>query len=131
MQDGPTPREILDAVARFLRDDLLPQLKGAVAFQVRVAANAIDLVAREIDLSPDRIEAEHAGLRGLLGHDGDIADLTGELAARIADRSIDLNTPGLEAFLWSATEAKLAIDQPQYAGLRRANALRAAAGKES
>lgn len=130
MQDEPNPEELLQAVASFLRSDILPQLEGGSAFQLRVAANALDLVRRQIMVPPEAIAAEHEQLRTLLGRDGGLAELTAELAGRIADRSIDLEAPGLEAFLWSSTEAKLAVDQPHYGGLVRAQALRAARLRE-
>lgn len=124
MQDEPTPAEILQSVAALLRDDILPQLSGSSAFQLRVAANAVDLVRREISTPAQRAADETEALRALLGRDGDAVELNVELARQIANRTIDLDTVGLQAFLWSAAEAKLAVDQPNYAGLRRAEALR-------
>ena len=49
MQDEPTPPEILAAVAAFLRDTVAPATTGMTAFQARVAANAVDLVARQLE----------------------------------------------------------------------------------
>ena len=129
MQDAPTPPELLHAVAAFLRDDILPQLEGAAAFQLRVAANAIDLVRREITASARDAEDERAGLHALLGVEGETAALTRELAQRIADGRIGLDNPLLRSLLWRVTEAKLAVDQPNYAGLQRARTLRAAQEK--
>lgn len=126
MQDEPTPAEILQSVANLLREEILPQLTGSSAFQLRVAVNAIDLVRREISVPAQQAADERQALRALLGCEGSTAELTAELAHRIANRTIDLETDGLQAFLWSTTEAKLAVDQPNYAGLRRAKALRAA-----
>ena len=50
MLDHPRGPSLLDAVARLLREVLLPQLPAgsSAAFQARVAANAVDLVARAI-----------------------------------------------------------------------------------
>ena len=50
MIDAPHGADMLDAVARLLRDTLIPQLPADTVFQARVVANAIDLVAREIRL---------------------------------------------------------------------------------
>jgi hypothetical protein len=129
MQDAPTPPELLHAIATFLRNDILPQLEGGAAFQLRIAANAIDLVRREITLPAREAEDEHAGLQALLGVAGETEALTRELAQRIADGRIDLENPMLRALLWRVTEAKLAVDQPTYAGLQRARELRAAQEK--
>ena len=129
MQDAPTPPEILHAVAAFLRDDIMPTLEGGAAFRLRVAANAIDLVRRQITEPVRAAEDERAGLQALLGVDGETKALTRELAQRIADGRIDLEDPMLRSLLWRVTEAKLAVDQPTYAGLQRAQQLRAA-GRE-
>ena len=70
MLDGPAGPNLLQAVARLLRDTLRPQLPPHAAFQARVAANALDLAAREWQLAPAAQTAARARLRALLGHDG-------------------------------------------------------------
>jgi hypothetical protein len=126
MQYDPGPLEILAVVAEFLRGDVAPKLDGATAFQARVAANALEMIAREIDLSPGFRAAAHARLQALLG-DGSLEQLTGELARRIAARELGADTPGLIEHLWETTLAELAVDQPRYAGYRRALELKASA----
>ena len=125
MQDAPTPPELLHAVAAFLRDDILPRLEGAAAFQLRVAANAIDLVRREITVPAQATTDERAAMQALLDVEGEAEALLRELARRIADGRIDLENPMLRSLLWRLTESKLAVDQPEYAGLLRARSLRA------
>jgi len=49
MNGHPPATELLASVSRFLRDELLPTLSGAEAFNLRVSINAIDLVSREIE----------------------------------------------------------------------------------
>src|SRR5271154_1008503 len=114
MQDQPTPSEILAAVAGFLRDVVAAEAKPHTAFQARVAANALDLTRRHIDIAPAAEASEQARLSALLGHDGALADLNGELARRIAAGEFELSTPGLAEHLWATTLAKLAVDQPNY-----------------
>ena len=50
MQDEPTPKELIKAVADFLRGDIAPLISGHQAFKLRVAINALDLVTRQIAL---------------------------------------------------------------------------------
>jgi hypothetical protein len=126
MQDEPNPPEILAVIAEFLRGEVVPKLNGATAFQARVAANALDLVAREIEIGPGLRTAEHTRLQALLGH-GSLEQLTNELARRIATRDIGADAPGVIEHLWETTLAKLAVDQPGYASYKRALELRAAA----
>jgi hypothetical protein len=115
MQDQPTPAEVIGAVAHFLKTVVAPQTTGAVSFQARVAANALEMMRRQLDLGPALDAAEQARLVALLGRDGDLADLNTELAERIAAGVMDLTTPGLAHHLWQTTMAKLAVDQPTYA----------------
>src|SRR5262245_44505427 len=102
MQDRPTPAELLDAVAAFLRDDVMRATTGSLAFHARVAANALDIARREITLAADAQRREHATLVGLLGADPshDLAQLNQLLCERIASGAMDLDTPGLAACLW-------------------------------
>lgn len=120
MQDPPHSKDLLEQVAAFLRTEVLPQLSGALAFHVRVAANAVDLARREVALAPASDAAEHARLTALLGMDGDLAALNAVLCERIRAREIDLATPGLVDHLRRSMLAKLAVDQPNYSAYVRA-----------
>jgi hypothetical protein len=120
MQDEPTPAELLEGVATMLRDFAMPELTGRTAFLVRVGANAVDLVRRQIELGEKFDAAEHARLVALLKSDGSLPDLNARLCEAIEQRRITLDTPGLADHLWATTMEKLAVDQPQYASYRRA-----------
>jgi hypothetical protein len=119
MQDEPTPTELIKAVADFLRNEIMPQIKGHNAFKLRVGINALDLVTRQLTLQGASDNAEMARLKGLLGKDGSLDDLNRELSSRIASGEADLQTPGLAEHLWQTTLAKLAVDQPNYASYKR------------
>jgi hypothetical protein len=119
MQDPPRPAEIIEPIVAFLRT-IVPRLEGHDAFQMRVAVSALELIGRELTLSPASDAAELGRLVALLGHDGPLADLDGELEQRIARGEIDLATPGLKEHLWASVMAKLAVDQPRYASYQRA-----------
>lgn len=67
MQDRPTHDELLAAVERFLRDDVMPNIAGARAFHARVAANTIGIVRRELEMEDGQLAREWAGLNTLLG----------------------------------------------------------------
>lgn len=124
MQDDPAPVEIVAAVAALLRDDLLPQLTRAKAFETGVAANALNLVRRQLLMPAGENAHKVAALLSLLGETGDAASLNRALAAAIADGAIDASGHQLETALWLMTEAKLAVDQPGYSGLAHARSLR-------
>ncbi|MGJ5180622.1 DUF6285 domain-containing protein [Bradyrhizobium oligotrophicum] len=119
MQDEPTPTELVQAVADFLRTDIAPLISGHEAFKLRVGINALDLVVRQLTQAAATDEAEHAQLKQLLGRDGDLLTLNRTLSEQIASGAVDLTTPGLKDHLWQTTLAKLAVDQPNYASYKR------------
>ena len=124
MQDEPRPDEILTRVANFLKGPATRETGAHISFQLRVAANAIEICQRQLTLAPKAEAEELARLRGLLGIDGDLPALNRELAHRIRDGELTLESPGLSDHLWATTLAKLAVDQPTYAGYRAALAER-------
>jgi aminoglycoside phosphotransferase (APT) family kinase protein len=69
----PTASELLDAVRGYLTDQVVPGTSGQLAFHARVAANALAIVARELDLGP--LPAPN---------DETSADLADRVAARLA-----------------------------------------------
>src|SRR5581483_300866 len=103
MQDEPTPIELTRAVADFLRNDITPVITGHNAFKLRVAINALGLVARQLTLAEAGDAAEAASLKTLLGIDGDLLDLNRALVEKIAKGEVDLATPGLSEHLWQTT----------------------------
>jgi hypothetical protein len=120
MQDPPGGAYMLGLVSAFLRNEVMPQLSGSLAFQVRVAANAVDLARREFELAPAADAAERAGLAQLLGADGELEAQNAALCDRIRAGDIDLDTPGLVDHLRRTMLAKLAVDQPNYSAYDRA-----------
>ena len=119
MMDQPSMRELVDAVREFLETKAMPELKGHTAFHARVAANALAIVARELEHGGKSAEDETARLAALLGHDGTLEELNRELCRRIRGGDMGLDTPGLAEHLAVTTREKVAIDQPGYSGLKR------------
>lgn len=120
MQDMPKSSEIVEVVSEFMRQHVLPQLQGHTAFHALVAANALDIVKRELAIAPEANEAEKARLEKLLGREGTLEELNRLLCTRIEAGDVTADTPGLADHLWETTLTKLAIDQPKYSGYRRA-----------
>jgi hypothetical protein len=119
MQDEPTLKELIKAVADFLRNDIAPAVSGHDAFKLRVSINALDLVERQLSLAQASDAAETARLEALLDKQGSLGELNRMLAGRIAEGEVDLQTPGLTEHLWQTTMDKLAVDQPSYASYKR------------
>jgi hypothetical protein len=118
MMDQPSMRELVGAVRDFLEQKAMPELSGHTAFHARVAANALSIVLREMELGPQSAKNELVRLQKLLGCDGTLDELNRQLCTRIRDGAFTLETPGLAEHLTITTREKVAIDQPNYSGLR-------------
>jgi hypothetical protein len=118
MQDRPTPVELVRAVADLLQATVLPQSTGRLAFEIRIAINALELVARQLECAHEAHCAEHQRLEELLGRTGSLMDLNRELCTHIAEGVIGLPDDRLIRHLWATTMEKLAVDQPSYAAFR-------------
>jgi len=120
MTDRPTAAELLEAVRELLEHDLLGDdssdaLDGRTRFHLRVAANALAIVERELTDGPHLAAEEQERLRTLLGQDGSLDDLNRMLAAGIRDRSLDDRRVAVIEHIRETLRAKLTISRPGYA----------------
>jgi aminoglycoside phosphotransferase (APT) family kinase protein len=104
----PTLDELLEAVAEFLRDDVMPGTAGRLSFHARVAANVVDTARREIALGPAQA-ARRAGELAGLGVESEA-----ELAAAVRRGDLDDRHDELVEVLASGVVAKLAVANPRY-----------------
>jgi hypothetical protein len=119
MMDQPSAVELVKAVQSFLESKATPELKGHTAFHARVAANALAIVARELELRSASDASEMLRLRAIVGSNiGDLASLNRELCRQIREGQIAIDDPDLAAHLRETTKAKVRIDQPAYSGLK-------------
>jgi len=118
MMDQPSMRELVEAVREFLEQKAMPELKGHNAFHARVAANALAIVARQLEQGPQAEAAELERLRALLGRDGTPEELNRALCQAIRSSELDVLSPELQQHLERTARAKIEIDQPNYSGLR-------------
>jgi len=119
MMDQPSIAELVEAVREFLETRAMPELKGHIAFHARVAANALGIVARQLQQGAKADQEEKTRFVALLGYDGTLDELNRELCRKIREGAVDLETPGLAQHLEKTTRDKVAIDQPNYSGLKR------------
>lgn len=67
MQDRPTIDELLEAVAGYLRDDVMPNTQGRLSFHARVSMNVLEMLRRELAMMEEHLAREWDGLDHLLG----------------------------------------------------------------
>ena len=116
MMDQPSALELVTAVREFIEKHAMPELQGRTAFHARVAANALAIVARELEHAASASEDERRRLQDLLQQDGALDALNRDLCRQIRSGQVAWNDPVLAAHLTAATLAKIAIDQPNYSG---------------
>lgn len=114
--DQPSALELVSAVREFIEKHAMPELQGRTAFHARVAANALAIVARELEQGAEAAGEERKRLNLLLGRDGGLDTLNRELCRRIRTGEIAPEDASLAAHLVQTTLAKVAVDQPNYSG---------------
>jgi hypothetical protein len=120
MMDQPSALELVTAVKEFIEKHAMPQLTGHTAFHARVAANALGIVARELEFGPKANQDELARLETMLGMKGSLDELNRELCRRIRTGDIGMMTPSIGEHMRATTINKVAIDQPSYSGFKAA-----------
>ena len=110
MLTHPTAQALVDGVARWLPVD-----GSASPFTLRVARNALEIVARDMALGPAADARAAERLRELLGTEGDRDTLDAALVAALRDGRIAPDDRRLIAHLKACALDALAIDQPRYA----------------
>jgi aminoglycoside phosphotransferase (APT) family kinase protein len=113
----PMPAELLEGVAKFLKEDIAEQLDPLNHFLAKVAANSLRMAQRELQYGPELQSAEKGRLEALLERDGELDALRWELVNRLRD-GLPLDTPGLTEHLRQTVAGQLFIDQPRYSALR-------------
>ena len=129
MQDRPTAQELLEAVRRFLEDDVVAALDGPARFHARVAANVLAIVGRELADEESLLVAEWTRLAALLGRPSvtpperlgalrtAVAEMTDALCARIRRGDADASPfrEAVRAAVAASVAEKLAVANPRMA----------------
>ena len=113
-QSYPDAKTLLVAAAKYLEDELMPTLTGYHRFKVRVTANVLSTVRRELEMRGAQAEAEHARLVEILGHDGDLEALSRELAERIRAGDFSLDDERLRTHIKQSLSDALSIANPKW-----------------
>jgi Domain of unknown function (DUF6285) len=122
MHESPSSAQLLKAVIAFLTDIAAPQLTGHAQFHARVSANALALVAREIakkEAADTQAQELYAALLTNETKHIDLKSLEAALCEAIRSGDLNVETPNLLANLREVATAQLAIDQPNYSGLKQ------------
>jgi len=119
--NGTGGSELLEAVRVFLREQVLPELEGYTAYNTRVAANAVGIVARELQQG-GAIAALDRDLAQALALDPARGPVAVQVARGLRDGTLAADARLLD-YLRARTLCAIAIDNPRYSGLAQARAL--------
>jgi len=131
MLDEPTPTELLEALAAFLRYEVMPLVEGSARFRSLVAANVAGIVARQIERGDEIERNELDALRVLLGETSErsgedervseLDRLNRELVSRIEEGGADADPRRtlIRAHLRRVVADKLAVDNPKLLSKKR------------
>ncbi len=119
MQNRPDHPTLLDAITRFLLEELTPTLaqNKAMQFRVLIAANLASIVGNELRSHAQRFSSEGARLASLLGapvpgSDAELEALNERLTDKLRSGEIDEGA-ALEHLLQTARET-LATTNPRF-----------------
>jgi hypothetical protein len=122
MQDRPLPKQLLESVSSCLREEILPVLGPRQSYRLRIVINALTVVARQLDYAAGAGDTDEIQrLKQLLGatDNKSLDELTAALCDRIGSDEMK-DHDALIQHLWLTTMAKIEVDQPEYAGYRKA-----------
>ena len=117
MQYRPDATELLADVAALLDDEVLGAVSGPLQHRVRVAANLVRIVEREIRAGAANDAAERGRLVELLGpSDDDLIELRRRLALRLDDPTpLEAGmSAAIHAALLATVRADVAFSKPGY-----------------
>lgn len=106
----PEASLLLEGLAAYLEDELLPVLDPYHSFKTRIALNIVNMVRRELVLGPTQAQDEQARLVALLGDGADDA----ALIQRIDSGALSLDDPALRNHLRRSLAEALAINNPKW-----------------
>ena len=117
---GTDSVELLAAVRVFLREEVLPEMAGFKGYNVRVAANAVGIVERELEMGAG-LKALDEQIASTLGLDVQAGPITRQVALALRDGTLVADEIVLH-YLRKRSLLAITIDNPKYSGLQQARA---------
>lgn len=110
----PDAATLLKAAIRYIEEELLPELAGYHRFKTRVTVNVLGTIKRELEMRASQEQREIERLTDLLGRRGEVAELSRELAQRIAEGAIAPDDQALHEHLRESLREALSINNPKW-----------------
>jgi hypothetical protein len=117
---GTESVELLAAVRTFLREEVFPEMAGFKGYNVRVAANALGIVARELEMGAGLVALDEQ-IAATFGLDLQAGPITRQIALALRDGTLVADGKVLH-YLRKRSLLAISIDNPKYSGLQQARA---------
>jgi hypothetical protein len=116
MSDPGATADLLEVAHATLREAVLPHVAAAARYEAAMVANAVAIVARELELGARTREAERDLLARFCGMpDAPLAELRARCCADLRAGRLDpAREPELRRLLHEVVHARLAISNPAY-----------------
>jgi hypothetical protein len=108
LHDRPDPEDLVATVRRLLADEVIGGLEGRARFNLRVALNVLDIVARQLASEGDD-EAAHRQRLDRVGFADDAALAAAIRSGELDDRYAEV-AEAIRADVW----AKVGVVNPRY-----------------
>lgn len=110
----PDASTLLGAAIKYLEDELTPTLDGYHRFKTRVTINVLSTIRRELELRERQSADEHSRLVELLGHNGNLSELSIELAEKIRTGAISVEDRQTRDHVRRSLQQALSINNPNW-----------------
>lgn len=110
----PDAATMLGAAVKYLEAELMPTLTGYHRFKTRVTINVLAMIKREMEMRAPQAAAERERLSAILGCDGEVEDLSRELADKIQSGAVSCDDPALRAHIRQILGDALSINNPKW-----------------
>jgi hypothetical protein len=110
----PDAVTMLGAAVKYMEAELLPTLEGYHRFKTRVTINVLAMIKRELEMRDGHAAAERERLAAILGHAGEVEELSRELADKIQAGALSSDDPALRAHIRQILADALAINNPKW-----------------
>ncbi len=115
-QSRPPAADMLAVIRDYLEAEILPGLRDDKWFNVKVAANMLAMIERELRLGPQANAEEAERLTALAGQGGSPEELNRLLAAAIRDGAVKSDDPQLLDHIRRTVTDALRINNPHWLG---------------
>ncbi len=110
----PAAPTLLGAAIKYLEDELMPELAGYHRFKCRVTVNVLNTIRRELEQRKVFESRESNRLHAILGHGGDLKELSTELANKIRSGQIATDDAPLREHIRESLREALSINNPRW-----------------